>query len=189
MTNHVSSLARTRSAPEISRQIMAPGQPPQTFLGEFDFLHQSESKWKWKKRQVSLSREAPIISYTDKSLYQKQQHLLKLTASSSVAVAQLDDLRETAFSPQPFLLRVEGETLDKANVSDGTSIVIFALSDDGTLNALKTRLEQVIRDIRSASKTPNVCSPCCTCPHEMRSELEQCEQMLVFGPLMGFASG
>jgi hypothetical protein len=134
-------------------------------------LHQSSGgKWKWKKRKVSLSRDA-VISYTDNSLYKKQRDLLKLTASSSVGVTLPEQLRETAFPPEPFLLQVAGDPAGDTDVHVETSIldtmVVFSLKNEDILNDLKKRLEQIIHGIRSpdassirnSSKTLNVCHP------------------------------
>ncbi len=189
---HVSEPFRTRSLSEVSRHASAPGpvssiglSPAQAVLQEeeVNFLHQSSGgKWKWKTRRVSISRDA-VISYTNNSLFKKQRDLLKLTASSSVAVTSPEHLRETAFPPEPFLLQVEGVPAGDTDVHDETSIldtmVVFSLKNEDILNDLKKRLEQIIHgirspdasktlnlehvmhDIRNSSKTLNVCHPCC----------------------------
>ena len=186
---HVSEPFRTRSLSEVSRHASAPGpvssiglSPAQAVLWEEEvaFLHESSGKWKWKTRRVSLSRDA-VISYTNNSLFKKQRDLLKLTASSSVGVTLPEQLRETAFPPEPFLLQVEGDPADDTDVHDETSIldtmVVFSLKNEDMLNDLKKRLEQIIHgihspdaskalnlehvmhDIRNSSKTLNVCHP------------------------------
>jgi sulfur carrier protein ThiS len=162
------------------------GLPPaQAVLWEEDvaFLHESSGKWKWKTRRVLLSRDA-VISYTDNSLYKKQRDLLKLTASSSVGVTLPEQLRETAFPPEPFLLQVEGDPADDTDVHDETSnldtMVVFALRNEDMLNDLKKRLEQIILGIRSPvlpqaedmAKHRPVRAACLTVTHFLTTHLQ-----------------
>ena len=111
------------------------------------FLDQSPttSKGKWKERRVYL--DATVLSYTDSSLLKNKRTLLQLTALSTVDVLEPGDVSVASPSRQPFLLKVEGETVDKK-----TCIVVFALSDASAREARQTRLKQAIDLIFGASE-------------------------------------
>jgi len=126
------------------------------------FMHLSKvkepSKSKWKERRVFLEldeRGLDVLTYTDNSLLKKKRALLQLTALSSVDVLLPGDMSPASSAPQqPFMLKVEGETVDNK-----TSIAVFAFSDENTRDAWQSRLQQAIHLICYKSKTLNVCSP------------------------------
>ena len=113
-----------------------------------DFLQQStlHSRPKWKKRRVFVEKDK--ILYTDESLLKVKRPLLQLTGQSKVGVP--DDLRETTFAPQAFMLQIEGE-MDRQPF-----IVLLALIDERRFEAWKSLLQQAIDGIDDKSGFQNV---------------------------------
>ncbi len=71
-------------------------------------------------------------------------------ADRPVQVGVPDDLRETTFAPQPFMLQIEGE-MDRQPF-----IVLLALSDESSFEAWNSLLRQAIDGIDDKSSCQNV---------------------------------
>ena len=139
-------VASAAAAVEVNRQASESFEvdPMKVGRGEkVDFLQQStlHSRPMWKKRRVFVVGDK--ILYTDESLLKVKRPLLQLTGQSKVGVP--DDLRETTFAPEAFMLQIEGE-MDRQPF-----IVLLALSDESSFEAWKSLLLQVIRDIDDKS--------------------------------------